>query len=198
MKRPAIAILSGAMLMAAAIGQAQVINVSAVSISETDGHGTPTIQNSAYLSPQGWSFKLGGTSIFTGSVAHTFTLKYTVSAAAGYKLTGYEFDPLGSAIGAHSDVKVDLTHKIGSVEKVYDYANQTHLASDTGFHALNQTSYNVTAVVTLKPGTAMFNTATLTNFNVHYTEQAVPEPAAIATVLFGISGLLVRRPKRSK
>jgi hypothetical protein len=187
-----------------------------VGVAETDGNTTPEITNGPttgvynnngllgstgsgeFLTPQGWTFQFDGnaTNNFGPSV-QTFTLTYTVSAAAGYHLTGYQFDPLGQVNVAGSSVDVLLSH--GAITKDYNYTALGSLASDSGFHPLSLASYNVTAVITLSAANDVQAIAALEDFNVHYTEtqNAVPEPASVATVLFGIGGLLVRRAKRS-
>jgi len=213
MKRPAFAVLTGVMLMAAAIGHAQTISVSNVGVSEIDGNTAPEITNGPstgsynnngslgttgageFLTPQGWTFQFDGNATNNfGPSTQTFTLSYTVTAAAGMKLTGYQFDPLGDVNVSGSSVDVVLDH--GAIAKDYNYTALGSLAPDSGFHTLDAHSYNVTAVITLTAANDVQAIAALEDFNIHYTE-AVPEPASVATVLFGIGGLLVRRSKRS-
>jgi len=213
MKRPAFAVLTGVLLMAAAIGHAQTISVTNDTITELDGNPVPQITNGPltgtatdfggtvatgagqFLTPQGWTFQFDGNAVNNfGPSTQTFTLTYTVTAAAGMTLTGYRFDPLGTINVAGSSVDVLLSH--GAITKDYNYTAQGNLALDSGFHPLNAHSYAVTAVITLTAANDVQAIAALSEFNIHYTE-AVPEPASVATVLFGIGGLLVRRSKRS-
>ena len=195
------------------VTNAQAFSISNVSVTAPLGYTAPTIidggGNGVANGPTGWTFQFDAThSKVQGKPANgqpetqKFTLSYLVTASPGSVLTAYDVKPQGGAL----EGSVGLNVSTGSLSKSYDWTSpyngsvQTTL-TDTGSVALSSAdSYLVTADVTLTvPGDAMSRlaSATLTQYNVTYGEQPVPEPTSLIGLTLGAAGLIGRRIRKS-
>ncbi|RYG37273.1 PEP-CTERM sorting domain-containing protein [bacterium] len=191
--RLALALALPFALSAAASANIVISNVSVLGTS---------IVNQSYQGSNGYTFVFdAGTSAVKGNGASkSITLNYTVTSTD--QLVGYQFSPLGTAF--RGDVNASVSH--GAQTDNYSWSSPlsapavSDLAQPASKTLSGLYTYNVATTIDLSTLSATprnrVGVAALTQYNVSYETQAVPEPASL--VALAIGGLAIARRRKNR
>lgn len=148
--------------------------------------------------PNGITFSIPD-HFLVGAGFKSLTINYRVDATPGNFLTGFDMFPVGNSRNGTVDINVNHVNSevINHAYSVSSGGSLISLPSQTGL-ALSGTKpfYDVTTVIDLT-GTQSNSVNTVSLYSVSYYE-AVPEPATMAAVAFGLGALAARRRKGVK
>ncbi|RYG27374.1 PEP-CTERM sorting domain-containing protein [bacterium] len=175
---------------------------AAIVISNVSVLGASVVQQ-GYEGSNGYSivFSAADAAAKGNGASKTITLSYTVSSTDS--IVGYQYSPLGTVF--RGDVGTIINHGIQSDSYAWSSpitATQTADLTQPAAQGLSGlTSYNVTATIDLSTLSSTprnrLGVAALTQYNIAYNTQAVPEPASLAALAVGGFALLRRRRNRS-
>ncbi|RYG48565.1 PEP-CTERM sorting domain-containing protein [bacterium] len=191
--RFALALALPLALSAAASASIVVSNVSVLGAS---------IVKQEYQGTNGYTIVFDAASAAAkGNGASKFiTVNYTVSSTD--QLVGYQYSPLGTAF--RGDVRSTVSHNAQSDDYQWSSPLSAPAVSDLEQKPAESLSglftYNVAATINLDTLSATpknkLGVAALTQYNIAYETQAVPEPASL--VALAIGGLAMARRRKNR